>query len=162
MKTLCRFAEKFLILFLVFSVAGCSSPKQTGALIGGVAGAVVGREMGASTGAAIGAGVGAVVGFAIGRHIEELRKQLDAERANYQREVQRWRQEEMRMRQAGNAIQADDARRRLTVSQMKLNAANAEIERIWKEINQLQRESDQNAAAQRELKRIRERGLLST
>lgn len=88
-------------------LAGCTDPSdpnrktKTGAMVGAVAGAVIGHQInhkrGAYVGAALGALAGGGVGYYMDRQQQELEEQLARERAAHDLEIQRMRDDSLKV-----------------------------------------------------------------
>ncbi len=114
--------RKPLIILLALALAGCATTgtgpgektKQgamSGALLGAVAGAVIGHQVdrtgGALKGAIIGAAGGAAIGAGIGSYMDkqqqEFERQLEQERAAHQVEIERLKNENLKITMVSEA-----------------------------------------------------------
>ena len=88
-------------------VGGCTDPTdpyrktKTGAMVGAVAGAVIGHQVNHKRGAYVGAALGALVGGGVGYYMDkqqqELEDQLAREQAAHELEIQRMRDDSLKL-----------------------------------------------------------------
>ena len=114
--------RKYLVMLTAIALAGCATTgtgtqektKQgagVGALIGAVAGAVIGHQAdrtgGALKGALLGAAGGAAIGAGAGAYMdkqqEEFERQLEEERASHQIEIERLKNENLKITMVSEA-----------------------------------------------------------
>ncbi|WP_456445122.1 OmpA family protein [Thiolapillus sp.] len=88
-------------------LAGCTDPSdpnrktKTGALVGAVAGAVIGHQVNHKNGAYVGAALGALAGGGVGYYMDkqqrELEEQLAREQAAHELEIQRMKDDSLKL-----------------------------------------------------------------
>ncbi|HID44246.1 MAG TPA: OmpA family protein [Chromatiaceae bacterium] len=88
-------------------LAGCTDPSdpnrktKTGAMVGAVAGAVIGHQISHEKGAYVGAALGALAGGGVGYYMDkqqrELEEQLAREQAAHELEIQRMRDDSLKL-----------------------------------------------------------------
>ncbi|WP_457667820.1 OmpA family protein [Thiolapillus sp.] len=96
-----------LVLSGAVALAGCTDPSdpnrktKTGAMVGAVAGAVIGHQISHKNGAYVGAALGALAGGGVGYYMDkqqrELEEQLAREQAAHELEIQRMKDESLKL-----------------------------------------------------------------
>ncbi|BAO44597.1 OmpA family protein [Thiolapillus brandeum] len=89
------------------ALAGCTDPSdpnrktKTGAMVGAVAGAVIGHQVNHKNGAYVGAALGALAGGGVGYYMDkqqrELEEQLAREQAAHELEIQRMKDDSLKL-----------------------------------------------------------------
>ena len=95
------------ILAGMILLAGCTDPTdpnrrtKTGAMVGAVAGAVIGHQISHKNGAYVGAALGALAGGGVGYYMDkqqrELEEQLAREQADHELEIQRMKDDSLKL-----------------------------------------------------------------
>ncbi|HDK38342.1 MAG TPA: OmpA family protein [Thiolapillus brandeum] len=91
----------------IVALAGCTDPSdpyrktKTGAMVGAVAGAVIGHQIDHKSGAYVGAALGALAGGGVGYYMDnqqrELEEQLAREQATHALEIQRMKDDSLKL-----------------------------------------------------------------
>ena len=95
------------LLAATIGLAGCTDPNdpnrraKTGAVVGAVAGAVLGHQINSHHGAYVGAALGALAGGGVGYYMDEQQRELEAqlarERAAHELEIQRMKDDSLKL-----------------------------------------------------------------